>query len=232
MSTQWYAERKGWTLGRANVVVEGNLDVRYFCLADKVHFGEFGHRLLTSDFRILSSGTGDAGGTDGVFREFLTLFNLSQVDLDANGKRKYRIAALFDDDGAGRAKGAQLLKANRTLRAGRDVFMLRRRWPERLLAPDLVEKYLLEANAPYGDLPCEIEDLLGSTLVELFLDQYPQFSRRRIVKGDGFHVDWGDDAKHALVRFAEEFASPSELQGLSAVAQGLRHFMGAPRLGV
>jgi hypothetical protein len=228
MTAKWYAQQKGWTLARANVIVEGNLDVRYFQLASRLWRTKTTHALIDDQFRVHSAGTGDAGGTDGVFREFVTLFNLAQVDLDANGRRQYRVAALFDDDLAGRAKAAQLLRGNRTLQMGRDVFMLRRSWPLLQLAPELIEKHLREANSACGTLACEIEDLLSPSLVDLFLQEKPQFRKPKLQAGTAFHVDWSDDAKHALVRFAEEYASYDELSGLLAMVVGLRHYLGQP----
>lgn len=226
MTTEWYAERKKWTLGRVSVVVEGNLDPRYFQLADRLHQARAGRTLLGPEFRVLSSGTGDAGGADGVVREFLTLFNLAQVDLDGNGKKKFRVAALFDDDLAGRTRATHLLKANRMLKMGRDVFLLWRQWPLLQLAPEHVQPRLQAANAEFQSLPCEMEDLLSTSLIDTFLGESAQHFRPRRTVAGAHHIDWTDDGKHALLRFAETHAAPDDGLALVSMVIGLRHYLG------
>ena len=59
---RWYANRCGWSLGRRNIILEGNTDVRYFELAANMYREEVGRELLGRELTLLSAGSGKGRG--------------------------------------------------------------------------------------------------------------------------------------------------------------------------
>jgi hypothetical protein len=73
---EWLAQKWGWRLAKANLMVEGTSDVRFFRVASEVYERATGRRLLTGDLSVFAAGNGDEGGTYGIAERFPTLHNL------------------------------------------------------------------------------------------------------------------------------------------------------------
>ena len=99
---EWYAAMCGWSLSLGNVIVEGTSDVEYFTLAARLHRADSGASLLGTDLSIFAAGLEEEGGTFGISERFPTLFNLASHDRDADGRRRFQVIALLDDDTMGR----------------------------------------------------------------------------------------------------------------------------------
>lgn len=231
---QWYATQMGWgTLLRGNVMCEGNLDVHYFALAAHLYLAERGLHLIGKDLSVFAAGSGEAGGTYGISEKFPVLHALSKLDIDVNGKIKYRTIALMDNDHAGKSAVLGMTKANRTIRENEHLFLLRREMPRRSRDRQPLTKHLDEANRQYGTLQCVIEDQLDMSLCDLYAEQFPHYVRgSKHVIADGHHIDWSQDGKFGLSRFVKENAGLDEVALLVQTLKSLRFYLGLPEDGI
>jgi hypothetical protein len=229
----WYASQMGWRLLRGNVMVEGNLDVRYFKWAAAVHEAVTGLSLLDKDLSVFSPGSGDLGGTFGIAERFPVLHGMARVDMDSNGKTRYRVIALLDDDHNGRAVARLMSQANRSLQENAQIFLLKRRMPRRSRDAKPLTQHLKDANAEFGTLDCVIEDLVDPTICDLYAEQFPQHVRvEPKISGGGRHLSWSEDGKFGLVRFVEQNAEYEEMQQIIEVLKSLRFYLGLSPDGV
>ena len=229
----WYASQMGWRLLRGNVMVEGNLDVRYFTRAATLHEVATGLSLLGKDLSVFSPGSGDLGGTFGIAERFPVLHGMARVDLDSNGKAKYRVVALLDDDNHGRAAARLMAQANRSMQENAQLFLLKRRMPRRSRDAKPLTQHLKEVNAEFGTLDCVIEDLVDPTICDLYAEQFPEHVKGKSqTTGSGRHSSWLDDGKFGLVRFVEQNAEYEEMQQIIEVLKSLRFYLGLPPDGI
>lgn len=229
---QWFAERCGWTLRRGNVMVEGNLDAKYFGFANRLYRDQHGLDLIGKDLSLFAAGTGDEGGTYGVIEKFPTLHALSRLDLDAHGKVKYRIIALLDDDPKGRA-AIKHMGQNRTLKENAQLFLLRRKMPRKTRDAVPLTAHVKTANEIFNGLPCVIEDLVDSTLCDLYAEQFPQHVIGPIrAIGGGHHRGWTEDGKHGLCRFVQTNAQLGDVSQFLDTLKSLRFYLGLSPDGV
>ena len=222
-----YADRKQWRLLRKNVMVEGDRDVRYFELASRLYSTAVGRSLVGKDLSILSAGTGNQGGTDGVFEEFPTLLKIIQTDCDAQGIALFRVVALLDNDRAGQSLEKALFTQYRTMRPGRDVFLLNRVLPRTSSEPTVLARQIDTANSGWKGLDCEIEDLLGGSLLDAFLAEMPNALVRPIGEVSGHrHFEFSDNAKSRLVLYAEDHAMIQDIDGIVEILKSMRFYLG------
>ncbi|MEW5788825.1 MAG: hypothetical protein AB1899_13330 [Pseudomonadota bacterium] len=226
-TVRWYAEKKKWPLLRKNIMVEGDRDVRYCVLASQLYSRRFGKWLVGKDLSMLSAGSGDRGGTEGLFEEFPTLTKLIQTDCDGQCKPLFRLVALLDNDRAGQALERALLTQYRTMKAGREIFLLNRVLPRRSSEPNVLARHIAEANSEWKGLECEIEDLLGATLLDAFLAEMPnaQIKPVKVVSGHR-HFELSDAAKGRLVLYTKENALLEDLSGIVELLKSLRFYLG------
>ena len=225
-SVRWYADKKAWRLLRKNVMVEGDRDVRYFELADRLYWEKYRRRLIGEDLSILSAGTGDHGGTDGVFEEFPTLVKLIQTDCDNQGKTLFRVVALLDNDRAGRSLAEVLVQRYRGMRHCRDVFLLNRALPRTSSEPTVLFKQIKSANSAWKSIDCEIEDLVGAGLLDAFISEMPNALARQTTEAGGYrHYEWHDNAKSRLVLFTKEHAMIEDVGGIIETLKSIRFYL-------
>lgn len=95
---RWYAAGLGWPLDARNILVEGELDQRYFVLASDLYLRLYHRVLMGPPLAIYPTGIGDAGGTDGILEHYPTLRSLIERDALVNNRRTYRVIVLLDSD--------------------------------------------------------------------------------------------------------------------------------------
>ncbi|MDP1941058.1 MAG: hypothetical protein Q8K54_10510 [Gallionella sp.] len=194
---------------------------------------EYGLSLVEKDLSIFSAGTGDRGGTDGIYEELPTLLKLIETDCDAQGAKLFRVVALLDNDRAGKFLLQVLLKQYRTLKQNRDIYLLNIIFPRNSSEPTIVDRQINSENAKWNNLDCEIEDLLGGSLLDAFQDDSSNAPRIPPVEVEGFrHYEWSDAAKSRLIRFAEENAMLEDVIGIVELLKSIRHYLGLPQDGV
>jgi len=230
---QWYAAQMGWQLLKGNVMVEGNLDVRYFRRAAALYHRDCGLHLLDKDLSVFAAGTGDAGGTYGITENFPALFKLARLDLDANGKVKYRTIALLDSDHRGKSATRLICQSNRSIRENANVFLLRRNMPRKSRDAAPLSKHLEESNREFNGLDCVVEDLLDAFICELYEAEYPQHIDGKIAfSASGHHRRWTQDGKFGLCKYMEQYAELGHVTLIVEVLKSLRFYLGLPEDGV
>lgn len=227
--TTEYCRRKGWSLFRRNVMVEGNSDVRYFELASKLYLAANSRSLLGVDFGCFASGTGDNGGVDGVIREYAALRQIVDSDRDANLSTLFRVVALLDDDPAGRACAKSLSTAWR-YRHGRDFFLMRRTWPMSTNEPGVLCKQLEQDRFP---LFTEIEDLVSAPFLDSFADERSDAFRRAMQHESGArYSNFNEQMKGALWIYVKENAILADLIQIVECLRAIRFYIGLPPDGI
>jgi len=232
-NARWYANRKGWTLLRRNVMVEGDRDVRYFKRAACLYFHNSGKSLLGRDLSILAAGSGDRGGTAGIYEEFPTLVKIIQTDCDLQGKALFRVVALLDNDRAGNSLVKALLSQYRSMKKNRDLFLLNRVFPRNSSEPGILSRQIEIANSAWKGLDCEIEDLLGTELIDGFLSGMTNALARPPAEAGSYrHYEWRDIAKGHLALYAKENAMLRDVTSIVEILKSLRFYLGLNPEGV
>ena len=93
---RWFADGLGWPLGSLNIIVEGELDQKYFFLASDLYRDFCGRVLVSPRLSIFPTGIGDAGGTNGILNYYPHLRVLIERDVSPNNQRLYRAIVLLD----------------------------------------------------------------------------------------------------------------------------------------
>ncbi|MFZ2307864.1 MAG: hypothetical protein WAW73_06960 [Rhodoferax sp.] len=227
-----YMTLRRWPIARRCVIVEGDSDVRYFELASNEHHRATGKRLVGSDLAVFSAGTGDAGGTDGIYEEFPTLWKVMRSDTDSQGLSIYKVCALLDNDREGRRLFDLLTRQYRTLIPWRDVILLKHVMPLGSSEPGVVRRQLEAANRPHADLDCEVEDLFPADFIAAFAVKGDVFARPLTEKNGYIHYELKPAAKSALCRYAEKYCMAADLGRLIETLKAIRLYMGLPQDGV
>jgi hypothetical protein len=227
--TREAARRQGWEFGQCNIMFEGTTDVAYLKLADQLYRQVNGRALLDDTFRVFAVGKLDEGGTPAILDKLRFISDALRLDpVDEQG-RPFRVVCIFDDDYAGR-KAFALLKGK--FQPWRDIFLLRRRYPNTTRDPRTFENLTRSLNEEYllnKEFYCEIEDLLHLNLIRAFAHSNRECLEREIqICGDAFHVDLFGWAKAKLARFVEENAMHSDLQSLVVLLQVFRWLFELP----
>ncbi len=228
-----YARRNGWTVKKRNLMVEGDSDVRYFELAGRLYKEKTGLNIIGADFSIFSAGTGDSGGTRGLFEEFPTFRKIIKNDCDPNGTVPFRVVALVDNDAAGRSCYQSLLQQYRWLRENRDIFILHHIFPRTTSEPKALTSQLAKHNAGWKGSDCEIEDLLDENFIACFLEDEPDaLAKPKKVAGPHCHYEWRLEAKGKLFQFVKKHSMLEDLTSLVDVLKSFRFYLGLPVEGV
>jgi hypothetical protein len=229
---KWYAEKMGWKLSSGNVMVEGTADVAYFELASRLHFQKTGMRLLDHNLSIFASGLEEEGGAYGIQARFPTIFDLNRLDTDANGRLKYQLIAVFDDDDIGRSAMKSLLYVNRLLKEYVSVFLLRREMPLRPQVPAQLGMLTTQQNQQFAGANCTIEDMLSDSLAQRFLSGAQNVLARPINPTvQTLHLPWNVAGKAQLREFAEKTATWNDVERLVNALRALRSYVGLPPEG-
>jgi hypothetical protein len=227
-----WALRYGWDLCNCNLMVEGDQDAAYFRIADDRYYKVHGRRLIDDSFRVFPIAHGTSGGVNAI-NDMLNLFagQLFVDPVDEEGNR-IRVAALFDDDAAGRG---MFNKMKSKFIQWNDIFLVKRLYAADIRDPRMFGNRTLQLNARYDAVPrvdCELEDLLDRTLIDLFIEQNPGSLRRDIAEvDDGFHCEFDLRAKSRLVRFVGENAQLADLERVVSLLQTFRYLFGLNRDG-
>ena len=228
-----YAKRMNWKLRRRNIMVEGDSDVRFFSLANELYRQDKKLNLLGKDISLFSSGYGDSGGTRGIFEQFPPLLNIIKADSSPSGKMLFRVIVLVDNDHAGRLLHRGLTQQYRQLKTFRDIFILHRVFPRTASEPKALKMQIEKHNRDWKGLDCEIEDLLGENLLELFLKKNSNALRCEPVQRCGrCHYEWTDTAKGKLYEHAEDYAMLNDINHIVELLKSLRFYLGLPTDGI
>jgi hypothetical protein len=223
-----YGKSSGFVIRDRTVIVEGNTDVALFELAAHLDCQATGVELLGSSLAVVSPGTGDLGGTRGVIRELTILRGLAKIYLLPNGRPRYRFIGLFDSDRAGRQAVGYARDSDTSILEYKDVFRLQPIMPVTgNLDPKALQTTFERENAAHKGKDWELEDVLPTSFVETFLNEYPEALVRAVPIGEGkLHRDFTKDGKARLHKFARENAMREDLVGVVEVLKALRFYCG------
>ena len=219
-----FGRRCGWPLSTNNIMVEGDIDVQYYQLANSLYVNTYHRTLLNQSLSLFAVGRRDQGGTPNVRRKFVALREILAIDPTDTDGNCFRVICLLDNDYAGKKLCYELKCAG--FAVNKDVFLLHREMPRSTRDPAQLTKYITEANAEWNQLDCEIEDLLPSELLQLFLEEYPNSlcSQTKAI-GIAHHYEMNFDAKSNLLRFVKEYASLEDLQDMVDVLKTMRYLL-------
>ena len=211
------------------VLVEGTTDVDLFKLAVDLELKKNNIDLLDDDLSIVSAGSGDHGGANGVIRELIALRGMARTCLLPNGSLRYRFIGLLDNDIAGK----RAIKTGRTMDTSiieyRDLFRLQPVMPlPGNLDPGTVKKSFERENADYKELYWELEDLLPQDFIEVFRQDNPQAINRRNSIYNKVHQDFTPDGKAQFHRFIREYANHKDLGEVINVLKAIRYYLNLP----
>jgi hypothetical protein len=222
-----YALSLGFRITPRTVLVEGTSDVDIFELAARLEFESNGSRLLGPDLSIIAAGSRDLGGTRGVLRELIGLRALARTCLLPNGRPRYRITGLFDNDKAGRQAIKTIRDLDTSVLEYKDVFRL---WPMMPLTTNLdptgMQKVFERENAPFKGLDWELEDLFPEGFVEAFAAERGNAIVRKSCVSGKTHCDFTQDGKARLHHFVKQNAVHSDVLGVIQVLKAMRCYLG------
>jgi hypothetical protein len=229
---RWYAKKKGWSLARANVMVEGLHDQNYFQLASDLYCKQHGLMLVGKNLSLFPSGLGNNGGTEGIEKCFPMLRELIATDVD-NDKQLFRVVALLDDDTRGRATLNVLTRRNLNFSQNKDIFLLKREYTSKQTRdPRQLANLIEKANEAWKDLHCVIEDLLSWDILSAFCEEYPNCRPNTQLRLPGaHHLGFAMHAKAPLFRFVCEHAVLKDVDRLLDTLKFLRWCLGLPPKG-
>ncbi|MEC6746314.1 hypothetical protein [Pseudomonas qingdaonensis] len=223
-----YGASLGIDLQPKTVFVEGTSDVLLFQLAAR-KLKESRSVDILSGFALLAAGEGDRGGTQGVLNQLIVLRGLSEQLVDANGNPIYKMIGLLDNDKAGQSA----IKAGRafSLLEYRDLFRIRQIMPSTGgRDPKSLERSFEAKNLKFKGLNWELEDLVGASLINMFLEEYPTSLIKEYSTEGAIHREFTRDGKSKLIRFCKEYADLDNLQGVIHVLHAIRHFINIPKV--
>jgi hypothetical protein len=226
-NTHFFASKIGWALQPGmNVVLEGEHDVRYFRLADRLYRQASGLRLLGDGIEVLAAGIGPKGGTVAIMEHFHQTFKNAKYDLRRDGEPVYRLATLLDDDRAGREAENFLVAKHTTCMLWRDVFRLQRCYPTDTRDLKQLDRRVREINRDWNGHHCEIEDLLPKALIDVFHEEHSNcYSRQPVERAGRWHFEFANGVKGALCTHAEQLAECQDLREVIEALKSLRFFL-------
>jgi hypothetical protein len=226
---RWFADKQGWKIRRCNVVTEGEIDTRYFVLADRLYGSKNRQRLITEDLAVFPVGTGLNGGALKLAAVFPTLRQIIDADLGENSQILFRAIALFDNDPVGHEAYESITTRCVNIRGGRDVFLLARSFPRNDRMAGGYNAAIVSANRKWASMHCEIEDLLTPELVHGFLKTrgIEPASCMQIIEG-AYHVELAPAVKSKLCEFCEQHAKFEDMTQVVELLKSLRFYLGLP----
>jgi hypothetical protein len=187
------------------VLVEGTTDADLFRFAARLEFEFSGISLLGTDLAVVAAGSGNCGGTRGVIRELLALRAMARICLLPNGRPRYRIVGLFDNDRAGKQAVREIHELDTSVLEYKDVFRL---WPIMPMSQNL------DPRALQGEF------------VDAFLLEHPEALVRSKTIQNRIHRDLTADGKARLHQFIRRNAMYADLVGVCAILKALRLYLG------
>lgn len=228
-----YASRFRWPLLRMNVLIEGTSDQTYFGLAGALYKRKHGKSLVGVDLSVFPTGDGDDGGTLGIQEQFQTIRNLAKFDLDAKGKRRFHVVALFDGDSAGKGTARAIEGADRSVEIWRDVFWLQRSLPRTTREFRALKAAIEQSNSQCRSLDTVIEDLVAKELHDLFASSEEKAKSVKCKEENGHrHYFMPADVKPLFKRFVEDNADLDSLTMIVEVLKSMRYYLGLDPDGV
>lgn len=225
-----YAKSKGYPVRSRIILVEGTSDADLFLLASDLFRKKTGSNLM-EDIAFVPAGEKHNGGVRGVIRELLVLHAVATTVFDSSGRPRYRIAALFDNDNAGRYAVRSAPQFDIRLIEFKEMFLLRPIMPQTSNCdPNAVRSLVENANAPYRRLDWELEDLFPPSFLKAFDEEHTTAVARTAVLGDKTHRDLTPDGKARFHRFVKQNALLSDLDGVVATVQAMRSYVGLSSL--
>ncbi len=223
-----YAKSKGYPIRSRIILVEGTSDADLFLLASELFRKKTGVNLL-EDVAFVPAGERGDGGVRGVIRELLVFYAIATTVLDPSGRPRYRIAALFDNDNAGRYAVRSAPQFDIRLTEFKEMFLLRPIMPQtNNCDPNAIRSLVENANAPYRRLDWELEDLFPPSFFKAFDEEYTTAVARTAITGDKTHRDLTTDGKARFHRFVKQNALLSDLEGVVATVRAVRTYVGLP----
>lgn len=223
-----YVKFKGYPVRSRIILVEGTSDADLFLLASELFRKKTGADLM-EDIAFVPAGEKDNGGVRGVIRELLVLHAVATTVLDSSGRLRYRIAALFDNDHAGRYAVRSTPQFDIRLTEFKEMFLLRPMMPlTNNCDPNAIRSLVENANALYRNLDWELEDLFPLGFLNAFDAEYVSAVKRTTVVGDKTHRDLTSDGKAQFHRFVKQNALLSDLEGLVETMRAMRSYVGLP----
>ena len=223
-----YARSKGYTARARIVLVEGTTDHDLYELAARFERQASGNDLL-SDLAFIPAGQRDEGGTHGVVRELLCFRAFAGTILLPNGRPKYRICALLDNDKFGRQAVRTVRQYDISIIECRDVFLL---WPEmpptKNRDPNTIKRMLEAANARYKGLDWEPEDLLPEDFIAEFEREHGTGVTRRTPIEGKIHRDFNADGKARFHHFIKRNAMHVDMIKVIEMLRSFRSYLGLP----
>ena len=222
-----WALQIGWNIDKCNVIVEGTSDVSFLHRARDLWLAENSCDIFGDGFAVVAAGNREDGGVDGVKRRFNAVRQLAEVDVDANGDRRYRFIGLLDNDHAGRRALHQTCEFDRRVVRYQDLFLLHPDMPCANGDPGPeVERRAQSLNASYSDLDWEIEDLLPENLHHAFQGQFPNAILSAISQNGRTHREFTRGGKVQFRRFILNEAQSEDIVELVHLVCALRDYLG------
>jgi hypothetical protein len=221
-----YARSKGYPVRSRIILVEGTSDADLFLLASDLLRKKTGANLM-EDIAFVPAGEKDNGGVRGVIRELLVLHAVATTVFDSSGRPRYRIAALFDNDNAGRYAVRSTPQFDIRLTEFKEMFLLRPLMPlTKNCDPNAIRSLVENANAPYKNLDWELEDLFPLSFLNAFDEEHGSAVKRTAVVGDRTHRDLTPDGKARFHHFVKQNALLSDLNGVVETMRAMRSYVG------
>lgn len=221
-----YAKSKGYPVRSRIILVEGTSDADLFLLASELFRKKTGSNLM-ENIAFVPAGEKDHGGVRGVIRELLVLHAVATTVFDSSGRPKYRIAALFDNDNAGRYAVRSAPQFDIRLTEFKEMFLLRPMMPLTNSGdPNAIRRLVENANSAYRNLDWELEDLFPPSFLKVFDAENGSAVQRSAAMGDRTHRDLTPDGKARFHRFVKQHALISDLNEVVNAMRAIRSYVG------
>lgn len=225
-----YARSKGFPVRSCIILVEGTSDADLFSLTSDLFRKKTGTNLM-EDIAFVPAGERNDGGVRGVIRELLILYGIATTVFDSSGRLRYRIAALFDNDSAGRYAVRSAPQFDIRLTEFKEMFLLRPMMPlTKNRDPNAIRSLVERSNAAYRNLDWELEDLFPLSFLKAFDAEHLSAVKHKAVVGDKTHRDLTSDGKAQFHRFVKQNALLSDLEGMVEIMRAMRSYVGLPAL--
>ena len=222
-----FAALYGWPVRERTVLVEGESDQRYLELADRLYKAETGLSLISPQIAIFPTGIGDDGGAFGLQRHFHPLRTIMDRDVTLDGKKIFHAITLFDCDLEGRRGFGALTGQHLNYKKWRDVFLLQRSLPRTTRDATQLAKLIESTNQVWRGLDCEIEDLVGSSVISAFVEENPgAVFRPHEERSGGVRCFLKREFKAPFRRFVETNALLRDIEQLVETLKFLRYHLG------
>jgi len=226
-----YANRKNWPLSIRNVMLEGRTDAEYFRIANGKHHAHNSRRLICDSLSLFQVGDGASGGVDNIKDKFVYLREVLSTDTSDVSDQRIMVIVLMDNDRAGRETARFLDR--RGFKTHRDVFLIARKIPRETRDAYQLNRLIVEANAAWEHIDCEVEDLLSLDLLKYFAEMEPSsLAKEPQIVADGHHFEWTDDGKARLLNFVKREASLVDVVGIVELLKSLRFLLSLDPNGI